>query len=239
MLRIMTLNMWGYYEWENRKAALLSLVNAQKPACIALQEVQLNHAFSHYPESDFIADNCGYQYRIFAPTYPRNNQIDQTGVRNQRTSYGLAFLSKYPIISAETHYLRRYPDHDEECSVVFCKIAVDGVTIDICVVHFANSDKHSDLHLNELMDVCEQRNQQPIILGDFNNFNLAAYKETRLKDYTLSTDSAEYISMPKDNGTLDYIVAPTYRYALSDIHCAPEYVSDHRALLATVTLKNS
>jgi len=234
MLKIMTLNMWGYYEWENRKENLLSLIREQNPDCIALQEVQLNHAFSDYPESDFIADNLDYKYRVFAPTYPRNDQIDRDGNRNQRTSYGLAFLSRYPIETSETHFLELYPDHDEECSVVFCKVNVAGKLIDMCNVHFANSDKHSDLHLHELMDVCEKRKQQPIILGDFNNFNLSSYKSTRLKDYALSTDKNEYTSLPKDDGTLDYIVAPTSKYSLASVTCPDTYVSDHRALFATV-----
>lgn len=236
MLKLMTLNLWGYHDWGNRKDNILSLVSEQNPDCIALQEVQTNLAFSEYPQSDFIAEHCNYKYKLFAPTYPRNNQIDQSGNRTQRTSYGLAFLSKYPIISAETYFLKLYPDHDEECSVLFCKVDANGAQVDICNVHFANSDKHSDLHLNELMDLCEKRKLQPILLGDFNNFDLGTYKSTRLKDYTLSTDVANYISMLKDNGTLDYIAVPSSQYTLKDVTCPDEYVSDHRALIATVDL---
>lgn len=238
MFKIMTLNMWGYYDWEDRKQNILSLVNEQNPDVITLQEVQLNHAFSYFPQSDFIADNCGYENRVFAPTYPRNDQIDKSGDRTQRTSYGLAIISRHPIITSETHFLQLYPDHDEECSVVFAKIQVNGKMIEVCNVHFANSDKHSDLHLKELMDVCKQRDQKPIILGDFNNFHLDTYKGSILKDYTLTTDVASYTSMPKDNGTLDYIVVPTADYKISTVLCPDEYVSDHKALIATLGPKS-
>lgn len=234
MFKIMTLNLWCYYDWENRKDAILSLVNEQNPDCIALQEVQTNFAFSAYPQSDFIANSCGYDYRVFAPTYARDSQIDRGGKRNQRTSYGRAFISKYPIVSSEGYFLQQYPDHDEANSVLFCKVEVGGIRIDICNVHFANSDKHSDLHLNELMDICEKRQLQPILLGDFNNFDLGAYKNTRLKDYILSTDIVDYVSMPKDNGTLDYVAVPSSQYTLKDVLCSDKYVSDHRALLASI-----
>lgn len=234
MLRIMTLNMWGYYDWDVRKDNILSLVKSESPDVIALQEVQLNHAFSYSPESDFIANNCGYKYRIFAPTYPRSNQIDRSGSRTQRTSYGLAFLSKYPIETAETHFLELYPDHQEECSVLFCTVNVGGSLIKVCNVHFANSDKHSDLHLRELICLCEQRNEQPVIVGDFNIFDLSAYKNSVLKGYSITTDNAHYVSMPKDHGTLDYIAAPDSRYNLKEVLCSDVYVSDHRALLATI-----
>ena len=42
MLRLMTLNLWGYEQWDNRKDAVLSLINRQSPDVIALQEVQLD-----------------------------------------------------------------------------------------------------------------------------------------------------------------------------------------------------
>lgn len=229
----MTLNLWVYYDWETRKDNITTLVKNHNPDFIALQEVQTNLAFSDYPQSDFVAGS-DYTYRIFAPTYARNNQLDTNGEHTQRTSYGLAFISKYPILSAETYFLRRYPDHDEENSVLFCTVDFNGTQVAFCAVHFANSDKHSDLHINELMDLCDKRKIKPILLGDFNNFNLGAYKATRLKDYTISTDIATYMSMPKDNGTLDYIAVPSNSYKLANVLCPDMYVSDHRALIATI-----
>ena len=156
----------------------------------------------------------------------------------QETSYGLALISKHPIISIESYFLRRHPDYDEETSVLFCKINIDGRIVDVCNVHFGNSDLFSDLHLNELMDLCEERNIEPIILGDFNNFNLAAYKQSRLRNYRISSEVADYESMPKNNGTLDYIVVPSSSYDIQQVQCPDIYVSDHRALIADIELLN-
>jgi endonuclease/exonuclease/phosphatase family metal-dependent hydrolase len=236
MLKVMTLNLWCYFDWKNRKNNILSLIRDESPDFITFQEAQTNPAFSAFPQSDFIADATGYKYKVFAPTYKRDGQVDKNGDMNQETSYGLAFISKYPIISVETYFLRRHPEYDEETSVLFCKIDVDGVIIDICNVHFGNSELFSDLHLNELIDLCEDRNIEPIIAGDFNNFDLSAYKQNRLKDYILSTDIDEYESMPKNKGTLDYIIVPASRYDIKAINCSKMYVSDHRALIANITI---
>jgi len=40
--------------------------------------------------------------------------------------------------------------------------------------------------------------------------------------------------MPKNNGTLDYIVVPKEAYSIGEVTCPNDYVSDHRALLATI-----
>lgn len=233
-LKLMTLNLWCYFDWNNREENIHSLINGEAPDIIAFQEAQTNHSFSPNPQSDTIADVCGYKYRTFAPTYGRDGQIDKHGEMNQRSSYGLALISKHPIVASETYFLRQHPDHDEACSVLFSKIEIEGRVINLCNVHFGNSDLFSDLHLNELIDLCEKRNVKPIILGDFNIFDLSAYSKTRLKNYTISTDITNYESMPKNGGTLDYIAAPK-EYQITNVVCPDTYVSDHRALVANVT----
>jgi len=236
MPKVMSLNLYHYHDWENRKNNIISLIKKQDPDWITLQEVQTNLSFSAYPQSDFIADNCGYKFRVFAPTLARSNAFDKNGNRTQRASYGQAFLSKYPIVSSDNYFLQLYPDFNEEMTVLFCKIDINGKFIDLCDVHFANTGKHSDLHLNELMDLCEKRKIKPIIMGDFNILDLSIYKSTRLKDYILSTDITKYISYPAHNQTLDYIIVPRSMYDLSNVSCLGEYVSDHKALFADVKI---
>jgi endonuclease/exonuclease/phosphatase family metal-dependent hydrolase len=233
-MKIMTLNLWCYFDWNSRKDNITTLIRDESPDFVAFQETQTNHAFSPYPQSDFIASVCDYKYRIFAPMYKRDGQIDRDGNMNQETSYGLALISKHPIISVETYFLRRHPDYDEETSVLFCKLDIDGHMVDVCNVHFGNSDLFSSLHLNELMDLCEQRGIEPIIIGDFNNFDLAAYKKNRLANYQITTEIKDYESMPKNNGTLDYIVVPVAQYSIENVSCPDLYVSDHRAVVAEV-----
>ncbi len=64
MLRLMTLNLWGYEQWDNRKDAVLSLINRQSPDVIALQEVQLDMKKSPVSQASFLAEKELYPYTI-------------------------------------------------------------------------------------------------------------------------------------------------------------------------------
>jgi endonuclease/exonuclease/phosphatase family metal-dependent hydrolase len=227
----MTLNLWGYADWDARKDGILKLTNQVSADIIALQEVQTNPSFSNTPQSDFIASHTDYSYFIFAPSHKKVAQLSNHGERSQTASHGLAILSKHPIISSESYFLDPQPSHPEPCTVLFCKIQIDDHFIDVCNVHFGNNDVVSDLQIKELIALCEARNIHPIILGDFNSFDLSRYKHTALKDYTISTDITPYISMPRNNGTLDYILAPN-GFKIDTVACPKDYVSDHRAVIA-------
>ena len=234
MLKLMTLNLWCYFDWTNRKDSIMSLIDDESPDIVAFQEAQTNHAFSPLPQSYVIAKATDYKYHVFAPMYKRDEQVDTEGGMTQETSYGLALISKHPIITIESYFLKRHPDYNEETSVLFCTLEVDGQEVEVCNVHFGNSDLFSDLHLRELLDLCDKRQTTPILLGDFNNFNLGAYKQERLKDYSLTTDVAAYESMPKNSGTLDYIAVPSKQYEIITVTCPDIYVSDHRAVIAQI-----
>jgi endonuclease/exonuclease/phosphatase family metal-dependent hydrolase len=234
MLKVMTLNLWCYFDWDNRKDNIVSLLQDESPDLVAFQEAQTNHAFSPFPQTDYLAERSGYKYRVFAPMYKRDGQIDASGDMTQETSYGLGLISKYPIVSVESYFLKRHPDYDEETSVLFCNLDINGKLVTVCNVHFGNSDLFSELHLNELMDLCENRGIQPIILGDFNNFNLADFKQSCLSDYSISSELHQYTSMPKNNGTLDYIVVPSSSFEIASVVCPEVYVSDHRPVIAVI-----
>jgi endonuclease/exonuclease/phosphatase family metal-dependent hydrolase len=214
MLKLMTLNLWCYFDWENRKDNIKSVIKRLEPDIIAFQEVQTNRSFSPWSQSDLIADDCDFKYRVFAPTYRRTGQIDKDGGMTQEVSFGLALISKYPIISSETHFLRRHPDYDEACSVLFTKLNINNQEVDICNVHFGNSDLFSDLHLKELMDLCNDRKIKPIILGDFNNFHLDIYANNILQKYSSSADNYNYESMPKNYKRVSMNIQKSLPYAM-------------------------
>lgn len=236
MLKIMTLNLWRYYEWDSRVDNIISLIDQEKPDCIAFQEVLTNHAFSDFPATDFIADKCGYKYRAFAPTLARHNTRDREGNHTQLASEGQAFLSKFPIIESESYFLTFHPEYPEEKAVLFCTIEVDGERIETCNVHFANNDV-AFAQLDQLLELVNKRQAQPIILGDFNIYKLAERKAKSqlLNDYTISSELEDYISYPDDKDSLDYIAVPQSKFKLSDVKCPGIHVSDHRALIATIS----
>jgi len=236
MLKVMTLNLWRYYEWDSRVDAIVALIDEEAPDIIAFQEVLTNHAFSDYPATDFIADKCGYKYRVFSPTLARTDSKDRQGNRTQNASEGQAFISKFPIVSSESYFLRQYPEYLEDKAVLFCTVDADDGRVELCNVHFANSDV-AYAHLDQLLELIRIRQTQPIILGDFNIYKLADRKETSqlLRKYTLSSEVTEYISFPEDNDSLDYIAVPSAKYQLSDVQCPAVYVSDHRPVIGRIS----
>jgi len=231
----MTLNMWGYFDWKKRKDTLNAVVDDQSPDIVALQEVQLNTQFSHSSQVEVLAKNLGYTYFAYSPVWGRTDHMHWDEHKETRLSHGLGFMSKYPIISVESYFLLQQPDHDEPYNMQLIELDIDGDRQLFCNVHFGNSDNWSELHLRETMKLCKDRNITPILLGDFNNFNLEQFKTDILKDYFISTEIASYKSMPKDNGTLDYIVVPK-GIQMSAVECLHTYVSDHRALIADLDI---
>lgn len=234
MLKVMTLNLYRYHDWEERKANIAQLIKEQSPDFIAMQEVLTNHVFSDKPQSDSIADECGYKYRSFAPTLLRMNARDKDGNPNQQASEGQACISKYPIISTESYFLKQYPEYPEDVSVQFCTIEVKGELVELCNVHFANNHI-AYKHLDELLELIENRASKPNILGDFNIYKLAEYKQKNrlLQNYLISSEVAEYVSFEADGESLDYVALPSSEYQFTDVTCPDDYVSDHKALLAT------
>ena len=235
MIKIMSLNLWRYHEWDKRIDNIISLINEEQPDLIAFQEVLTNHAFSDFPSAYFIADKCGYKYRSFAPTLARHNTRDREGRHNQLASEGQAFLSKHPIVLTESYFLTFYPEYPEEKAVLSCTIELGDKQIEVCNVHFANNHIAYD-HLEQLLELVEKRQAEPIILGDFNIYKLSEFKKRSalLKKYTLSSEISEYESYPSDNDSLDYIAVPSSKFKLSNIICPDLYLSDHRAIIGTV-----
>lgn len=231
MAKIMSLNLWGYEDWNNRKDNIVSLLNYERPDVIALQEVRLLHdSPMQISQSNFITKVCGLPYYVFAPTYRRTNLKSDV-------SHGLAFYSKYPINSVEIYHLKQGEGFKEKCSALIISLEINGKAVDICNVHFGNTDKESDLHIKEFIGFLKHRGLRPIIMGDFNIINIDNYLGTSLlAGYVSSSQCLNYVSMPKINNRLDYIIAPEAKYKMSEVRCSEAYVSDHRALFAEINI---
>ncbi len=236
MIKLMTLNLWGYEQWDTRKKAVLSLIKRQSPDVIALQEVQFDVVRSPISQATYLAREGCFPYVIYTPSF-RKDRHPRRRALTEGYSHGLALLSKHPIVSSELYLLSQGINFDEPCSTLFATINVNGQRIDICNVHFGNTDQESSEHLNELVKLCVKRKIQPVILGDFNIFKLVDHSNnTLLGSYALSSDELEYISIPKNNGTLDYIAIPK-KYSFLSVFCPEDEVSDHRTVIAELGIR--
>ncbi len=232
-IKIVTINLWRYYDWSIRRPNILDFIEKNDPDIIALQEVQLNNSFSKSSQAEDLAKMAGYKYYFFSPTMKKTKQIGLDGELNQNASHGLAIISKYPITLCESYLLNQHQQDKEPRTVLFATININNTNIDICNVHFANRSIYSDLHIKELMDKIKSKINMPIILGDFNIYDLSPYKLSILTDYKSSHDFTNYISYPKDNGSLDYILLPD-KFNFINVTCPDIYLSDHRPIIAEI-----
>lgn len=233
MLKLMTLNLWGYKHWDKRQEAILSLIKKLSPDIIALQEVQFDITKSVVSQASYLAEIGHYPYVIYTPSFRKDRYPREQSLIGGR-SHGLAFMSKFPFTSNELYLLSQGEGFEEPCSVLFASVGVDGHKIELCNVHFGNTNQESNEHLEELSKLFTIRNIHPIILGDFNIFKLRDRSDSNLlKSYLLSSDELVYTSIPKNKGTLDYIAIPK-EYSFENIICPDDVVSDHRAVFAKV-----
>ncbi len=239
MIKLMTLNLWGYEQWDTREKAVLSLMKKQSPDIIALQEVRFDMTKAPTSQAAHLASKGSFPYVIYTPSL-REGRRPRQRTLTEGYSHGLALLSKYPVVSSELYHLSQGFNFDEPCSTLFATININGQMIDICNVHFGNADQESNEHLEELVKLCVTRGVQPVVMGDFNIFKLAKHSNnTLLENYTLSSDELDYISVPKNNGTLDYVVIPE-KYSFKSVTCPEDEVSDHRAVVTEIeTNKNN
>ena len=233
-MKIMTFNTQHCLNYIEQKIDFEIMANAIKK--VDPDIVGLNEMRDKGEEPDFEAQTAilseltGMKYHYFAKA------ID---VRD-KNPYGNAFLSKLPVISAETILV---PDPDEfdsefEFYETRCllKAKLEG-GITVLVIHFG---LHPDEQKNAVYTVIENLEKEKcILMGDFNvlpdNKLLDPIRE-RMKD---SADLFEtpLFSFPSDkpNRKIDYIfTSPDIEIISADI---PAIVaSDHRPHIATVNI---
>jgi endonuclease/exonuclease/phosphatase family metal-dependent hydrolase len=236
-LKLMTLNLWCYFDWDNRVSNIDTLIENESPDIVAFQEVQINTQFTSEPSSRTLTRHK-YPYHLYEPAWGVTEFMPYDEHSMSRQSHGLAIASRYPILSHEVIRLTQHEGREEPAIALLCKLAIDGTETYVCNVHFDNTDPTSEAHLKELMGYLAERHTEPIMLGDFNNFNLTKFSSSVLKDYTISTEISEYTSIPKNNGTLDYIVVPKPG-VIESVRCPEIYVSDHRPVVATIRINQS
>ena len=153
--------------------------------------------------------------------------------------YGNAFISKYPIIKAETIPIpdpdvKRYNGYYETRCLLKAKLS-NGVTV--LVTHFGLNPDEQENAVKTVVENLE--NEKCVLMGDFNvlpdNEVLKPIRE-RMKD-TASFFVGEKMSFPSDNPNrkIDYIfVSPDIDIISADI---PEIIaSDHRPHIAEIDI---
>lgn len=200
---------------------------------VALQEADAASAWSgNFDHSRYLAEAAGYPWWI-------QDSHAELGV----ASYGTAILSALPVTAAGgRHFSPSPPTARKGFTVAEIQWQTeDGqdYTVDVISIHMDFSRKSvRTQQLEELDETMRNRSNPVILMGDFNSEALAsrlvaraAESERRL--HTWDTGAAAQPTYK--NKQLDWIILSD-ELEFVDYRTAPDVLSDHRAVIATVRI---
>lgn len=230
-MKITTLNLQGFTNWEQRKTNILAYLNQTKPAVVFFQEVVFLPEISPYNQAQLLNQSLGYNFEHNAVTRL------QVGVDYPVFREGLACISRYPILKTDTLILKQAPGDQHNRIIQLIDLLIDDKIVKLANVHFSLTDTvdFATAHLQETLDLLKARGEDRIVAGDFNINDLETRANIWQEHYTAST-IVPYISYSSMNKRNDYVLIPKL-YEFTDISVSNDMLSDHRALTVDISLK--
>ena len=240
-IKTLTLNIWRYYEWEERKQKTLDFLNKENADIIFLQEVASSEKSNWKNQVEEINEELNYSdasYSNMAKMVKWHGEaIDY------EMHYGLGIISKYKI--KKSQFVKVKPVlKEKDFGFLHVVLETPGGEIDVLSVHYENTDEGAKAQLKETLDWCKEKNIKPIIAGDFNIKITENVLELANEEYEISYLVEQYKSfMPTKHSnnskpiTLDYIIAHKEKFEINDVNCIEETPSDHRPVIALIKLK--
>lgn len=232
-ITIVSLNLWRFYDWEKRFPEIIRVLKEINPDVICTQETQKNIAISPLNQIDILNNELKYPHSDFAVADIKHQQKGEP--LKYPVDHGLGILSRFPI-TTKVLPLTKAVDDKEQRILLNCQVVGDDQVYNITNLHFSNSDRWAEDHFKETLEILRDNNLASILVGDFNIFNISKYKEIYGQEYIASSELFDYISYPKDNASLDYILLPN-SYQFESFECRLEYLSDHRMIVAKIKAK--
>lgn len=239
-MKLTTLNLQGFTDWETRKPKILAYLQNIQPDIILFQEVVFLPQISPHNQVHLLNQTLGYSTEITeitrlqaSPTYSPYRE-------------GLGLLSKYPITKLDTITLKQAEGDPHQRIIQLIDLVVDNTSVEIAHVHFSISDPPPDFasaHIQETFELLEARDDRRIIAGDFNMSDLSAVAAPWKDNYIASPDISPYISQYNAKSTdnklvdrcADQIWIPKSYHFTGEIEVSPRDLSDHCAVTAQIT----
>lgn len=224
---------------------IVSIIEKYNPDILALQEVDV-----HWSERSNFENQAKYLGEALNRHYYFGEIYSVEAVNNDESTrqYGLAFLSKDPIVYKENHLLTRLSTQTQEPELTvlpgFIEITVE---IEGQQVHVFNThlDYRSDPALrltqtNEMIGIMKNVDKPVILTGDLNASPGAEEISSlfdNLKDAWIIEDDHGY-TFPADqpDRRIDYILHSDH-FEVLDAFVVDTRASDHRPVVADIMLR--
>lgn len=228
-MKITSLNLQGFDDWEARKDSILAHLQHEKPDVILFQEVVFLPEIDARNQVQLLNNQLGYPYQQTIISRL------QAGLTYATYREGLGCLSRHPITASDTIILKQASEDEHQRIVQLIDIAVNGEIVKLANVHFSITDitDFATAHLEETLAILKAREEERIIVGDFNLNHLEESVELWGNNYRASTEF-DYVSYPSMEKRNDYFLIPK-DYSFKDFTVSDdERMSDHNALTATI-----
>lgn len=221
-MKVLSLNIGGNNAFESRLDNIVDYLSDISADIICLQEVMLHEDVSPLSQARQINEQLGYPQIA--------ESITRYYVTSEGNAYkeGLAILAKHPLKNVEGFTHVKMPDDKHQRIALLADIETESGSVQIANVHFSNNE-YSKMQLSELLDLLSARNEQRLIIGDF-NMQPKDVSQIAGSDYQSSFDFKEYVSYPFKSETLDYALVPA-QYKITSVNAENADISDHSPLI--------
>ena len=141
-IKVLTINIWRYFDWNKRKEKLLDFLKKQGADIVFLQEVAYDERLKDKWENQLeeINEVVGYRNTFYGKL--RDMLKWHQEPINWKMHYGLALLTNYPITKKELVILPHI-ELDKNFGFLHVEIKTPKGKIDLIDVHLENTDTGS------------------------------------------------------------------------------------------------
>lgn len=154
--------------------------------------------------------------------------------------YGMAVLSRYPILSSTNH---RLPDGEEPRTALAATIQIEGMSTPMVVVgiHLYATEGERLAQALRLTEIFQYEQRPVVLVGDFNSRPGSAVIEHLAQYWSIPAKDTEPSTFPADapDREIDYIMLrPETRFEVIEVRVIDEVLaSDHRPVLLVARLR--
>ncbi|RPE13267.1 endonuclease [Chitinophaga lutea] len=213
--------------------AIAKVIAGTAPAIVALQEVDVHtdRSGKELHQAEALAKQFGMQY-FFA------KGIDYGG-----GEYGVAILSKYPILETKRYPLTTLPGTNGEPRVLATALLQlpNNKRILMACTHLdaQRSDSNRLVQIKEIMDILKEQRYPVILAGDLNAPNGTPVIDALDRQFTRTCgDCAPTIPVENPRRCIDFVAFTPGRFEVLKHAVIPEtYASDHLPVNAVLRLR--
>jgi len=150
-------------------AATADVIRSSGAEVIGLQEVDKHKS----RRSDFVDQTAWLAHRLgMYSAFGANIDRKPRRGHKERSQYGTAILSKYPILSARNHLLENIPykkDPSEQRGLLETVIDLDGVSVGFYTTHLDHKRREQRSgQIQQVLKIISGSKRPTILVGDFN-----------------------------------------------------------------------